>query len=181
MSKVIFKQLDPEKADDLGWYFEDEGLYGQDLKNGIIIAGNSRCSNLYYVESFIEQELKEEFDIYYSCNRDDIAEFLSKKTGKEYVWTSISGCCQSDWNIIYYPKEEFTNEHIAEIEAFYFGMYDEYVKLEEEDDLYDYSVFIPYYVRDKKQYIAEWTGYETKDITLREFKGYEKIPIYEEV
>lgn len=174
IERNVFKQLPPEEVWDDNYYFDDEGLYGRDGENGIVIAGNRMFKDMFYIDEDIKNEMLELFESHYSCYREDIVKFLTEKTGKEYVWATINGCCQSDWNVVYYPKEEFSKEWLREIEAFYFGEINEYI---DEDGC---SLQVPYY-EDQKKYIAEYTGCPKESIVILKFTGYQKIPLYKEV
>ena len=172
--KHTFTQTPPEDVWYDNWYFDNDGLYGLDFKNGIIIAGNRSYTDMYYIEDDIKNELLEMFEVNYSCYREDIVRFLTKKTGKEYVWTTIRGCSQSDWNVLYYPKNEFSKGWIREIEAFYFGEINEYI---DEDNC---SWQVPYY-EEQKEYLSQQTGIDVDNIIIKEFVGYKKTPIYKEI
>lgn len=48
-------------------------------------------------------------------------------SGMEYDWCEIHGCCQGDWNRVYYPTEKFSRDDISILECEYFNLGTEWV------------------------------------------------------
>lgn len=109
-----------------------------------------------------------------------IAEALSIVTGQKWEYRQISGCCQSDWNYIYYRPEEWTEKTLGYFEIEYFNIGDEWrIEDEEGDDLG--SVYTHEWNDDeKKREIAENIGVEPEDVALYLFDGWTKTAKYKE-
>ena len=130
------------------------------------------------------ERLEELCDKYGSCGADDegiIAEALSIVTGQKWEYKQISGCCQSDWNYIYYRPEEWTEKALEYFEVEYFNTGDEWrIEDEEGDDLG--SVYTHEWNDDEqKREIAENIGVDPGDVTLYLFDGWTKTAKYREV
>ena len=114
-------------------------------------------------------------------NEAIIAEALSIVTGKNWEYRQISGCCQSDWNYIYYRPEEWTEKSLEYFEIEYFNTGDEWrIEDEEGDDLG--SVYTHEWNDDEqKREIAENIGVNPDEVTLYLFDGWTKTAKYKEV
>ena len=168
----VFNQIpDEEIYDQADYVFSDDGLYGKDYTDGLIIGGNRDYS--YFIYS---REHKDEIkDLLYSgYSSDEIVQELNKITGKTYVADQISGYSQSDWNNIYYPTGEFSNDFIREIEDAYFGKYTAY------DDGNELVVVFDSDRRPVKEIISDQTGIPVNQIKIRKFTGYTRTPNYED-
>lgn len=174
--KVVFDEADEDdylQWDVQDWYFDDDSLYGDDYTDGIIIDGNHRFNSMIYSRNH-EKEIKEILE--YSADSEILSE-LEKVTGKEYASRDINGYSQSEWNVLYYPVGEFTEEQLNEIEDAYFGKYDIYRHRGDAD------VWVPVFHSDNrpvKKIISEYTGYPESDIVVRRISGYTKTPNYVE-
>ena len=173
--KVVFDEV----ADD-DWlqqevsdrYFDDDGLYGDDYTDGIIIKGNRRYIDKIYSRNH-EHEIEDiPFDEYFES---EILSELKKVTGKEYASRDIRGYSQSDWNVLYYPVGEFSEEQLNEIEDAYFGKYDLY---RNRDDADEWVTVFDSDNRPVKEIISEYTGYPESDIVVRKISGYTRTPNY---
>ena len=109
-----------------------------------------------------------------------IAEALSIVTGKKCEYKKISGCCQSDWNYIYYRPEEWTEKAIEYFEIEYFNTGAEWgLEDEEGDDIG--SVYTHAWNDDeKKREIAENICVDPDEVTLYLFDGWTKTAKYKE-
>lgn len=121
---------------------------------------------------------------YYTQGADNeaiIAEALSIVTGKEWEYKQVSGCCQSDWNYIYYRPDEWTEKALEYFEVEYFNTGDEWrIEDEEGDDLG--SVYTHELNDDgKKREIVENICIGPCDVTLYLFDGWKKTAKYKEV
>lgn len=110
-----------------------------------------------------------------------IAEALSIVTGQKWECKQISGCCQSDWNYIYYRPEEWTAKALEYFEIEYFNIGNEWrIEDEEGDDMG--SVYTHEWNDDeKKREIAENIGVDPGEVTLYLFDGWIKTAKYREV
>lgn len=109
-----------------------------------------------------------------------IAEALSIVTGQKWECKQISGCCQSDWNYIYYRPEEWTEKALEYFEIEYFNTGEEW-RIEDEEGDYMGSVYTHEWNDDeKKREIAENIGVDPGEVTLYLFDGWTKTAKYKE-
>ena len=126
---------------------------------------------------------------YSTCHRSAEDEILCKVlsivTGKKWAHGIIRGYCQSDWQDIYYPVDEWNKEALTRFEIEYFNTGTEWIIHDEETEPEDTIGFTMYCTswNDKgiKQEIAEATGSKIEDIVLYEFDGYTRTAKYKEV
>ena len=109
-----------------------------------------------------------------------IAEALSIATGQKWEYKQISGCCQSDWNYIYYRPDEWTAKTLEYFEIEYFNIGNEWrIEDEEGDDMG--NVYTHEWNDDeKKREIAENIGVDPDEVTLYLFDGWIKTAKYKE-
>lgn len=129
------------------------------------------------------ERLEELCNKYGTRGADDegiIAEALSIATGQKWKYKQISGCCQSDWNYIYYRPEEWTEKALEYFEIEYFNTGEEWrIEDEEGDDMG--SVYTHEWNDDeKKREIAENIGVDPDEVTLYLFDGWTKTAKYKE-
>ena len=113
-------------------------------------------------------------------NYIDIAKALSIVTGKNWKYKRICGCCQSDWNYIYYREDLWTDKEIEYFEIEYFNLGEEWRVVDEEGEecyYYTHELSDVY----KRQELVEIIGCNVQDLTLYAFGGWEKIPKYYEL
>lgn len=113
-------------------------------------------------------------------NEAIIAEALSIVTGQKWECKQISGCCQSDWNYIYYRPEEWTEKALEYFEIEYFNTGNEWrIEDEEGDDMG--NVYTHEWNDDeRKREIAESIGVDPGEVTLYLFDGWIKTAKYRE-
>lgn len=139
-------------------------------------------------------ELKRLIVEYSKCPRSAedsiLCAVLSIVTGKEWDYQQISGCCQSDWNYIYYPVNERDKEAIAAFEAEYFNTGSEWIVDDGEFDPENDSPLningcstycIAWSNEGIKQEIANAFGGSSEDVVLFAFEGWSRTPRYMEV
>jgi len=170
--KVVFEQTPPEEVY-LDYFNFDEELS---------FVGGCICGNRDY-KSFGNDDLisiathnYEDEELGYDY---DPLEMLKKKMGKEYVCKELCGYSQSDYNYIYLPKENATEEYIDYIESFYFGKIDEFYN----EDWFAIPILhsVTWKGVDKvKEAISIETGLSVDEIAIKIFKGYKQIAQYEE-
>ena len=172
--KVVFDEVADDdwlQQDVSDWYFDDDSLYGDDYTDGIIIENNRRFKGKIYSRNH-EKDIEEIIDVY---DESEILNELKKITGKEYASREITGYSQSDWNMLYYPVGEFSEEQLNEIEDAYFGKYEVYRNRDDADE------WVPVFYSDNrpvKEIISEYTGYPESDIIVRKISGYTRTPNY---
>ena len=109
-----------------------------------------------------------------------IAEALSIVTGQKWKYKQISGCCQSDWNYIYYRTDEWAAKALEYFEIEYFNTGIEW-RIENEEGDYMGSVYTHEWDDDeKKREIAEQIGVNPGEVTLYLFDGWTKTAKYKE-
>ena len=112
---------------------------------------------------------------------EKMAELLTICEKRQWVTRQITGCCQGDWNCIFYPVDSYNDEFIDYNESIYFNTGAEYASdLVADDDLsdtpkdlpdacYDYLPSNINYDTDKvKAYFAELYGMNHDDVILYE-------------
>lgn len=129
------------------------------------------------------ERLEELCNKYGTRGADDegiIAEALSIVTGQKWEYKQISGCCQSDWNYIYYRPEEWTEKALEYFEIEYFNIGNEWrIEDEEGDDMG--NVYTHEWNDDeRKREIAENIGVDPDEVTLYLFDGWTKTAKYRE-
>ena len=168
---IKLRQVNPE---DVLYNFEDEVDFSQ-YEDKMVIAGNRDFkefgdSDLIkivkgdyydYDETLIENEDG-------SCYEDEIgynyetAEELAKVSGKKnWVEGSFSGYSQSDWQTVWYSKDEVSQDELDYMEAFYMGKVSEF---RDEDECC-------YYVPDDvvwegKKAICDYLGFKVDETEI---------------
>ena len=125
-----------------------------------------------------------------NCREDCICGMLTALTGTDYSHCVIRGACQSDWQIMHYPTDEWDYDSIRAFECMYYNNGTEWLV-----DDNDYGTMIPipenldgYYTYScewqsdaiKKQ-IADECNAKPEDVVLYCFDGWVKIPAYNKV
>lgn len=131
------------------------------------------------------KEVLEKYGTRYYYEGDYILGMLEVITGKEWYKTTIRGCCQSDWQDLFYSPEEWTKEEISNFETMYFNTGTEWLihegeeEPEEPEDISGYSVYCTSWNDEGiKKEIIEAAGYEPEEVILYEFDGYMQTPVY---
>ena len=107
-----------------------------------------------------------------------IAEALSIVTGQKWEYKQISGCCQSDWNYIYYRSEEWTAKALEYFKIEYFNIGNEWRIEDEEGDDMGRVYTHEWNDDEKKREIAEHIGVDPDEVTLYLFDGWTKTAKY---
>lgn len=106
-----------------------------------------------------------------------IAEALSIVTGQKWEYKQISGCCQSDWNYIFYRPDEWTEKALEYFAIEYFNTGEEW-RIEDEEGNEEFVYTHEWRDDEKKREIAENIGANPEDITLYFFDGWTKTAKY---
>lgn len=136
--------------------FENE-IYLDETK--MLIYGNDRMNE--YGDSTLLSILKGDYyddELGYDY---DALEMLNKRTGYEWDYIEIHGCCQGQWSRLYYADEMPSDELIAEIEAFYFNMVDGF----KDEDGCVYYVPLEYCWKGKSG-ICDYLGFDIDDTLI---------------
>ena len=173
---IKLKQTSPENV---LYDFEDEVDFSQ-YEDKMVIAGNRSFKEFgdsdlikivkgdYYDDD--ETLIENEDD---SCYEDVIgydyetAEELAKVSGKKnWVKDAFRGYSQSDWQTVWYVKDEVSQNELKYMEAFYMGMVSEFC---DEDSC-------GYYVPDDitwkgKKAICDYLGLDADETTIYDYQG----------
>lgn len=121
-----------------------------------------------------------------SSEEDQIlVDVLSIVTGEEWDYRNIHGCCQSEWNTVYYPVKYWTKESLDAFETMYFNTGSEWIVHEgdtEPTSLEEINGCAYYCVswNDEgiKKELAEAAGGNVEDVVLYKYSGSVSIPTY---
>ena len=117
-----------------------------------------------------------------SNQRDLIAQFLTVLTGKQYEHREIHGTVQGEWNVIYYPVNDYADDQIRFIEIEYFNTGSEFEVYRENDIDNSEFVYIHDYYNDdeiKNELTKYYIDCSVNDIEIHHFTGYTQIPMYD--
>lgn len=121
---------------------------------------------------------------------------LEAMTGKKHDYTQISGCCQRDWQYIYYPSDEYDTNALDALEAEYFNegtewmVFEEPVEIEEsekenaveiaeDENCLSFSIYCTSWNEEgQRKEIADEIGCKPDEVLLFSFDHYVKQPIY---
>lgn len=157
--KIYAKQVPPEYQES---FFEIENW------PGVIIHGNRHFIN-YTTPEF--NAIYDRFD-----GEKRILRALHIVTGKRHDVRTIRGCCQGDWQNVYFPIDDYTRDALDILEADYFNTGSEWIVNE------DFSVYVYSWnddgIRDE---IASAAGCNRDNVILQVFSGWRRTPEYMEV
>lgn len=115
---------------------------------------------------------------------------LSVVTGQEWNCKIISGCCQSDWNYMYYPVANWSREALKVFEIEYFNTGSEWII---DDGEFDPENDSPLNINGCSVYCTSWSdegirkeiadaeGVDPADVVLYAFEGWSRTAQYKEV
>lgn len=115
---------------------------------------------------------------------------LSIVTGKEWDSKQIHGCCQGEWNYIFYPVGKWSVEALNAFEVEYFNTGSEWLvdngEFNPESDsplnINGCSIYCTEWNDEGiKQEIADAFGGSPEDVVLYAFEGWSRTPQYREV
>ena len=99
-----------------------------------------------------------------------ICEALELITGIEFDYATIRGCCQSDWQDVYFPAK-YGLEWLKEFEAEYFNTGTEWIV---DTDGYAFSIYITEWRDDDiRARIADAAGISVDNVILIDYNGEE--------
>lgn len=121
-------------------------------------------------------------------DKEIIARVLSLVTGQPWQWSIIRGCCQGDWQEVFYPVNEWSREALAAFEVEYFNTGSEWIIHDEEnapegpEDISGYSCYIVASTEEGiRKELAEMAGCVPSDLVMWAFEGFTRIPEYKAV
>lgn len=162
---------------------EDYKRHTSDIFDNVLEALEEKDFDYINTESKDIERLNELAAKYYTQGANNeaiIAEALSIATGQKWEYKCIYGCCQSDWNYVYYCADLWTDKELEYFEIEYFNTGEEWRVVDEDgEECY-------YYTHEwndiyKTRELAESIGCSVQDLTLYAFDGWERTPKYKEV
>lgn len=123
-----------------------------------------------------------------------LAQVMELQTGESFVLASLKGSSQGEDVTAVIPRELYTDEVVKDIEAKYWNKGVEYLVYEDNsgkvrglEELQEYDIFennsesyyLPSYKSEEK--LADVLGAKKDELTIYDFKGYEKTPKYEKL
>ena len=113
---------------------------------------------------------------------------LGVVTGKEWNMCTIRGCCQGEWQEVYFPVDAWSREALEAFEIEYFNtgsewiIHDETEAPESPEDIIGFSVYCHSWNNDGiRAEIAAAADGKAEEVKLFEFSGYTKNAHYVEV
>lgn len=138
--------------------------------------------------------LQELVKAYTQCSRAEtngiFCRVLSIVDRQKWEWAIIRGCCQSDWNEIFYPAALWSREALAAFEVEYFNTGSEWLiddgeyNPDTDSPLNITGCFVYCTAQDEegiKKELANIAGCSPADLVLYAFTGFTRIPKYEAV
>ena len=106
--------------------------------------------------------------------------------GKEYTWTTIRGCCQGDWQEMFFPAE-YDKKTVEMIETEYFNTGAEYMVHDEDsepetpEDITGYCVYVHEWSDEGiREELANVIGCEPEELAIYNISGSYQTYEYEE-
>lgn len=117
-----------------------------------------------------------------------LCEVLSIVTDAKWSYSCIRGCCQSDWQYVFYDTAMWSEESIACFEKEYFNLGTEWIVHDEEnvpecaEDVSGYHIYCYGDSNEEiRKEIAEWCGCETAEVTLYAYDHSERVDYFKAV
>lgn len=117
-----------------------------------------------------------------------LCKVLSVVTGRKWDWKIIRGCCQSDWNNVFYRVDDWSREALDAFEVMYFNTGSEWIIHDEDntpegpEDINGYCVYCTAWNEEGiKRELAEAAGVKPEEIVMYAFEGYAYTPVYKAV
>ena len=127
-----------------------------------------------------------------ACSRENeiLCKVLSIVDSRAWDWQTIRGSCQSDWQEVFFPVDEWNEEALRDFETQYFNEGTEWLvddgEYDPENDsplnINGYSVYCTSWSEDGiRQEIADAEGTSPENVVLYAFEGYIQTLKYREV
>lgn len=179
----VYKALqDGELNEALSNLESGAGYYSEFYKNA-----TEAINNLLYPEkaSYSTRDihtikmLVAEYSTCRSCDENRIlCEALSVVTGQRWECSTIRGCCQSDWQEVFYIADNWSREALSTFETEYFNTGSEWIihdgdnLPESPEDIEGYAIYCYSWDEDDiAQEIANYAGCSPEDVELWSFYG----------
>lgn len=132
------------------------------------------------VKAFAECRANEEATI--------ICSVLSIVTGQAWEYRSITGSCQGEWQMVFYPVAAWSVDALNSFEIEYFNTGSEWIIHDEDgipespEDISGYSVYCTAWNEDGiKKELANAAGVDVSEIVMYSFERFKQVPVYKAV
>lgn len=120
--------------------------------------------------------------------RDDddvLCDVAAVVLGKRYGKRTIRGCCQRDWNYVFYPADEWSREELDNFETEYFNTGTEWMvqddgedEPEDPEDICGYTVYChDWHEEGIRREIADAAGCKPEDVVLYHVTGVRHVSV----
>ena len=120
--------------------------------------------------------------------RDDddvLCDVAAVVLGKRYEKRTIRGCCQRDWNYVFYPADEWSREELDNFETEYFNTGTEWMvqddcedEPEDPEDICGHTVYCHAWNDEGiRQEIADAAGCKPEDVVLYHVTGVRHVSV----
>ena len=194
-----FSGLIPEEFQRIWDYYDDAAAHLEDiidrmpspyrnaseLIQDFFPAGDYRSSGRYSTRAIhaIREALKlYGTRAYYSGAH--ILDMLDALTGHDWRYMELRGCCQGDWQGVYYDSSLWSLEALRAFEIEYFNLGEEWIihdtnaEPDGPDDVCGYSVYIS--GDDTRAELADVIGCSPEELTLYAWSGWSRSATYKE-
>ena len=117
---------------------------------------------------------------------DILCHVASIVLGKEYEHGTIRGCCQGDWQEVFYPVENWTDKELENFETEYFNtgeewmVHDELQDPESPEEISGWTVYCHgWRDEDVRKEIADAAGADPADVVMYRHAGTYSVDKYE--
>ena len=124
----------------------------------------------------------------YRDDDDVLCDVLTIVTGEPWDFRTIRGCCQGDWNTVFYPVNKWSREALSAFETEYFNTGSEWIVHDEDstpespEDVSGYGLYCHGWDEDDiRKEIAESYGGSPEDVVLWKWTGKRYYDVYEAV
>lgn len=182
--------------DDAAYYLQDLQCFGKqaDYKNVTEIVNDFFPALEYREKPYSTRDIhriRKALELYETreyFEGDYIRDMLEAITGEAWEAATIRGCCQSDWQDVFYPVKSWSAEAIEHFETEYFNtgtewiVHDENTEPDGPEDISGFSCYCHgWRLEDIKKEIAEAAGDPGAEVVLYQHTGYTKISNWEAV
>ena len=122
----------------------------------------------------------------YRDDDDVLCDVASIVLGKNYEHATICGCCQRDWNDVFYPADDWSREALENFETEYFNtgsewiVHDEKEAPENPEDISGWGVYCHGWNDEQiRKEIADAAGGDPADVVLYKHAGTYSVDKYE--
>lgn len=180
--------------DEAAQYLDELKIYGKNAayKNVTEIINDFFPAQEYREKPYTTRNIhtiRRALDLYGSrdyFNGEYIIQMLNAITGRVWRSGTIRGCCQSDWQDIIYPVDEWSAAALETFETEYFNTGTEWIVHDEEnapetpEEISGFSIYCTEWREDDiRAAIADAAGGKPEDVVLYEFTGWSRSANWE--